>query len=50
MLNKDSDNEEEKYLLKYENNGVFKGLLKLMMGYIFDLNNVLFCFFEVELF
>lgn len=50
MLNKDSNNEEEKYLLKYENYGVFKGLLKLMMGNIFDLNNVLFCFFEVELF
>lgn len=49
MLNKDSDNEEEKYLLKYENYGVGKELLKLIMGYIFDLNNM-FYFFEIELF
>lgn len=49
MLNKDN-NEEEIYLLKYEDYGDSKELLKLMMGYIFDLNNILFYFFRVELF
>lgn len=50
MSNKGSDNEEEKHLLKYENYGVCKGLLKLMMGQISDLKHTSFCLSEAKSF
>lgn len=47
MLNNGSGNEEE-YLVKYDNYGVCKVLLKLMVGEGIDLNKI--CVIEIELF